>query len=102
MTAFNVLATARGSGEGEDSGISTWMAESAPMANAVRRVSSDLGGPIVMALIDFTWSLRRSRRRIASSTAFGNNKTKVSQVCKNENETSAHQSRRKGSVEVSK
>ena len=69
MTARRILATARGSGEGDDSGVSTWMAESAPMARAVRRTSTDLRGPIVMALIEFTEALRRSRRRTASSIA---------------------------------
>lgn len=70
MTACIILATARGSGEGDDSGVSTWMAESAPRARAVRRTSIDFGGPIVIALMEFTvdW-LRRSRRRMASSMA---------------------------------
>lgn len=69
MTARKILATARGSGEGDDSGVSTWIAESTPTARAVRRASTDLGGPIVMAFIEFTEALRRSRRRTASSTA---------------------------------
>lgn len=69
MTARRTLATARGSGDGEDSGVSMWIAESTPMARAVRRVSTDLGGPIVMAFIEVTEALRRSRRRTASSTA---------------------------------
>jgi hypothetical protein len=70
MMARIILATARGSGDGDDSGVCTWMAESAPRARAVRRMSIDLGGPIVIALIEFTadW-LRRSRRRMASSIA---------------------------------
>lgn len=69
MTACRILATARGSGVGDDSRVSTWIAESAPRARAVRRVSMDLGGPIVMAFMDFTLVLRRSRRRMASSMA---------------------------------
>ena len=69
MMACMILATARGSGEGADSGVSTWMAESAPMASAVRRVSTDLGGPMVMAFMLVTEVLRRSRRRTASSIA---------------------------------
>ena len=69
ITARRILATARGSGDGTDSGVSMWIAESAPMARAVRRASTDLGGPIVMAFIEFTEALRRSRRRTASSMA---------------------------------
>lgn len=69
MKPCRILATERGSGEGDDSSISTWIAESAPRARAVRRVSADLGGPIVMAVMDVTDFLRRSRRRRASSMA---------------------------------
>ncbi len=69
-----VLATVRGSGRGEDSGVSMWMAESAPRAMAVRNVSTALGGPIVKAvMLSIRWGefafWARSRRRTASSTA---------------------------------
>ena len=69
MKLCRILATERGSGEGEEVGISTWMAESAPRARAVRRVSTALGGPIVIAVMAVTEFLKRSRRRMASSKA---------------------------------
>jgi hypothetical protein len=86
MTARRILATARGSGDGDDSGVSTWMAESAPMARAVRRASTDLRGPIVMALIEFTEALRRSRRRTASSIARNREKNGIIQTVQVQNE----------------
>ena len=58
-------------GAGAESGISMCTPESAPMASAVRSVSADFGGPMVTTFIDLISSLRRSRRRTASSTARG-------------------------------
>ena len=72
MIVCKILATVRGSGDGV---VSTWIAESAPMARAVRRVSMDFGGPIVIAFMEVTEDLRRSRRRTASSIA--TEKTKI-------------------------
>jgi hypothetical protein len=69
MKPCRILATERGSGEGDEVAISTWIAESAPRARAVRRVSTALGGPTVMAVMAVTEPLRRSRRRMASSKA---------------------------------
>ena len=63
------LAMLSGSGEGAVSGNSTWIPESAPMANAVRSVSAALGGPTVKTLIDLTASFSLSLSRTASSTA---------------------------------
>lgn len=71
MTALMAAATFTGSGfdEGDGaSGVTIWTAESAPMASAVRRVSTLLAGPIDSAMIEVTaWV--RSLSRMASSTA---------------------------------
>jgi hypothetical protein len=60
-----------------------WIPASAPMAKAVRSVSTDLAGPMVIAVMDETVSLAFSRSLMASSTA----ESRESRQVQNEHES---------------